>query len=306
MSKLTRTDGSRRVLLRHDMSIGRSSQSDLRIDNPLVSSLHAQIRWTGAVWVVKDLGSTNGTQLDGVTLEAGVPTPVSVGAALDFGRSGDRWTLESGLAPSAFAVCGEQVVEAVADRVGLPSNDDPVLIIAPDAHGAWLAERVSTGEEWSVKDRQEIRLGVATWVLHLPGILQSTVGRGEDALSLPNLSLHFMARCGDEHVEIRARRWDREVELGAYTSYYLLLYLARARLEDAARGDVSSGEEGWRHQDEVLNDLRIDKLKLFTDTFRAKQYFAARGVLRTSSLIERRRDSGQIRLGVPQVTIDAG
>ncbi|WP_068433821.1 FHA domain-containing protein [Piscicoccus intestinalis] len=46
--------------------IGRSADADIRIDDPEVSRRHAQLVATGpGGWVVSDLGSVNGTYVDG-------------------------------------------------------------------------------------------------------------------------------------------------------------------------------------------------------------------------------------------------
>ncbi len=45
--------------------IGRCETSDLRIDSAEVSREHAQISRRGNIWMIRDLGSTNGTQVNG-------------------------------------------------------------------------------------------------------------------------------------------------------------------------------------------------------------------------------------------------
>jgi Protein of unknown function (DUF3662)/FHA domain len=45
--------------------IGRSSESDLRLDDPNVSRHHAEIRRIGAAYSLVDLDSTNGTEVNG-------------------------------------------------------------------------------------------------------------------------------------------------------------------------------------------------------------------------------------------------
>ena len=45
--------------------IGRCETSDLRIDSAEVSREHAQISRRGNIWTIRDLGSTNGTQVNG-------------------------------------------------------------------------------------------------------------------------------------------------------------------------------------------------------------------------------------------------
>jgi pSer/pThr/pTyr-binding forkhead associated (FHA) protein len=55
-----------RVAIDHQpFKIGRCETSDLRIDSAQVSREHAQIYRRGNIWAIRDLGSTNGTQVNG-------------------------------------------------------------------------------------------------------------------------------------------------------------------------------------------------------------------------------------------------
>ncbi len=51
-------------------SIGRSSKSDVQIDQESVSRNHAQVSFNGRFFSVKDLGSTNGTYINDVPIES--------------------------------------------------------------------------------------------------------------------------------------------------------------------------------------------------------------------------------------------
>jgi hypothetical protein len=58
-------DGERHELTKRAMTLGRSRECDIRIDDPNVSRRHAEIRREdGAYWIV-DLGSTNGIEVNG-------------------------------------------------------------------------------------------------------------------------------------------------------------------------------------------------------------------------------------------------
>jgi FHA domain-containing protein/uncharacterized protein DUF1707 len=45
--------------------IGRSPECDLTLNDTTVSWRHAELRWTAGVWMLADLGSTNGTHVNG-------------------------------------------------------------------------------------------------------------------------------------------------------------------------------------------------------------------------------------------------
>ncbi|KES08503.1 peptide-binding protein [Streptomyces toyocaensis] len=49
----------------HPLRIGRDPASGLRISHETVSRVHAELRNQGGTWVLRDLGSTNGTTVNG-------------------------------------------------------------------------------------------------------------------------------------------------------------------------------------------------------------------------------------------------
>jgi hypothetical protein len=49
----------------HPLRIGRDPASGLRLSHESVSRVHAELRRQDAVWVLRDLGSTNGTTVNG-------------------------------------------------------------------------------------------------------------------------------------------------------------------------------------------------------------------------------------------------
>lgn len=64
--------------------IGRGSDADVTIDDTGASRRHAEVQWDGARARVRDLGSTNGTQLNGARISDAVLEPDSV---ISIGRS---------------------------------------------------------------------------------------------------------------------------------------------------------------------------------------------------------------------------
>ena len=59
------TGGRRLVVGTEGATVGRSRQADIMLDDPNLSRQHAEIRPRGGSWVVTDLGSTNGSRLNG-------------------------------------------------------------------------------------------------------------------------------------------------------------------------------------------------------------------------------------------------
>jgi hypothetical protein len=58
-------DGRRLVVGPSGVTLGRSRECDIVLQDPNVSRKHAEVRPRGGSWVVADLGSTNGSRLNG-------------------------------------------------------------------------------------------------------------------------------------------------------------------------------------------------------------------------------------------------
>jgi hypothetical protein len=71
-------------------TIGRSPDCDLSLEDLTVSWHHAELRHNGQAWVLADLGSTNGTRVNG--WQAGSGFTVRVGDWVSFGRADFRIT----------------------------------------------------------------------------------------------------------------------------------------------------------------------------------------------------------------------
>ena len=54
----------------HPTTLGRSIDCDCVVENPSVSRRHAELRRVGERWLLRDLGSRNGTRLNGVLVTA--------------------------------------------------------------------------------------------------------------------------------------------------------------------------------------------------------------------------------------------
>jgi pSer/pThr/pTyr-binding forkhead associated (FHA) protein len=66
------------------VNIGRAEYNDLVIPDDSVSSQHAKLTRREGVWILTDLGSTNGTRVDGEPLTG--DTPIAPGAFVRFGE----------------------------------------------------------------------------------------------------------------------------------------------------------------------------------------------------------------------------
>jgi hypothetical protein len=85
-------DGRRMVVGPAGATIGRSRQCDVVLSDPNVSRQHAEIRPRGGSWVLTDLGSTNGSCLNGRRIDH--PEVVRPGDEIEIGTSQIRFELE--------------------------------------------------------------------------------------------------------------------------------------------------------------------------------------------------------------------
>ena len=85
-------DGKRLVVGPAGVSLGRSRQCDVVLRDPNVSRQHAEIRPRGSSWVLTDLGSTNGSLLNGRRIDA--PEVVRPGDEIELGTSLITFELE--------------------------------------------------------------------------------------------------------------------------------------------------------------------------------------------------------------------
>jgi hypothetical protein len=85
-------DDRRLVVGPSGVTMGRSRQCDLVLSDPNVSRQHAEIRPRGGSWVLTDLGSTNGSRINGRAVEGS--EVVRPGDEIELGATAMRFELE--------------------------------------------------------------------------------------------------------------------------------------------------------------------------------------------------------------------
>ena len=66
------------------VNIGRADYNDVVIADPSISTTHAKLQWKDGVWVLTDLGSTNGSYVEGEPVTG--ETALTPGTTLRFGE----------------------------------------------------------------------------------------------------------------------------------------------------------------------------------------------------------------------------
>ena len=73
------------LLLGSETTIGADDENEIVLGDDFVSGRHACLRWDGVNWLLKDLGSTNGTFVNGQRCSPQKEQRVPVGATLQIG-----------------------------------------------------------------------------------------------------------------------------------------------------------------------------------------------------------------------------
>lgn len=292
----------RACILEPDHTIGRSNKSTLQLSDRRVSSQHAEIRWNGVSWRVRDLGSRNGTFLDGERLTPGVEYPLRRGSMLAFGTQAQRWELTDDFPPSVMLVpLGEGDPRLIEDGLlAVPSPEDPQFTIYRAPDGGWLLEN----QDGSVplRDQQTVELNGRVWRFCAPQEVYQTSLVDGAIRDLSELHLRFSVSRDEEHVKVVILLGKETHDLGSRNHNYLLLTLARQRLTDAAQG-LPDEECGWLSLEDLEHDPSMSGPQLNMDVFRIRKQFAALGIPDAARIIERRPRPRQIRLGVRNVAV---
>jgi hypothetical protein len=85
-------DGQRKIVGPGGVTLGRSRSCDVVLEDPNVSRQHAELRPRGGSWVLTDLGSTNGSRLNGHPVERS--EVVRPGDEIELGATVLRFELE--------------------------------------------------------------------------------------------------------------------------------------------------------------------------------------------------------------------
>lgn len=285
--------------------LGRSPLAQLRLHDSCVSAEHALVSWNGREWLAQDLGSRNGTLLDDQRLPPGVRAPLRIGAVLTLGHARCRLRLRDAAPPQVLALPEDGGAARCGDPelLALPSPEQPLVTVYRDRGGQWLLER--EGASAPVADGASVQAGGLRFTVHLPELLPSTREDEPPQQPAPR-ELHLRVSADEEFIEASlhtvAGASAQTLPLGARAHNALLLVLARERLRDQARG-VAPGEQGWLHMEDLCRQLRLDESHINVMVFRCRQQLAAVGVPGAAELIERRKPTRQLRVGVARLQV---
>lgn len=303
MGRIASSDG-REWTLGSIHIIGGDAGADTTLHHASVSIPHVRLSWDGSGWQIRDLGSANGTWVSGEPLVVGRDQPIDLGESIRFGEDGPVLVLTNADRPVAMLVdprTGEEHL-GTSSWLAWPNGEDPELVIAQNVDEEWNAEWPSPGHVDPVIDREQLRVGARTWVVRLPRRVRQTLGRVAFRPDLRFATLEFRVPCYQEDIELRVIQGSAVTRVGAHAHNYMLYQLALFRERDVERG-FSAEAAGWVGQEELLRIIDYTAPNFYVEVHRARTRLENAGVEQAACIIERRRGSRQVRLGVPSFRI---
>jgi hypothetical protein len=254
-------------------TVGRDVSAVVRVDHASVSTVHAQIAWNGARWVVRDLASVNGTWVNGESLESGKPRPLAVGDRLRFGAEpAGTWVLRQAGAPAPFAVSAESGVwvEAVDGVLVLPSESAPEATLYLDGDGQWSCDRGTSSK--TVVEGAILALS-EPWRVYLGDAGAATLPAA--TLPLDAITLVLAGSRDQEHVHARLRFGGRELDLGQ-ARHWTVIHALAADL--SADRDAPPDDRGWVALEVLSDETGIELKQIDSYISRARAHLVRVGV----------------------------
>lgn len=211
MAKIININTEEKVTLMPQHLFGRQFNAPHSLlFEPDSSCMHATIFWNGSVWVLQDL-SSNGTYVNGKRIHGGREYHLHLDDLINFGSlSGEAWRIVELSSPNSLLILV---------TLGLPTMVPKVTELVSRRAQVWLFIGASSTAER----------------------LQSDVS---DLETVEQVSIQFMVSQNEEHVAMKLTMGCQVFDLGQRNHHYLLLILARKRLDDAIKG-VRADEQGW-------------------------------------------------------------
>ena len=292
MAQLVRRRDGATFPLSDETVVGRSRAADLRLDDASVSALHASFHFGSAGWSIRDLGSRNGTQINGKPVARGTSRPLRLEDALAFGEGHEVWVLRRDGSPEPLARSSSGAVAKGADgMLPIPSASEPAVTVLWDADLGWRLEDPEAKDVRPVEDRETVRVGTDTWTLRLPqGLLETQPGTRWD-FATAQLSVRPSASDRAAVLRVEQRGATASYELGSTATFFTLLIQARL-----------DSPEGWIDRSNVLDALGVNGSHLNVLVFRLRRLFSDAGFADAAAVVQRQRM--RMRLGSTRVRFE--
>lgn len=274
--------------------VGRAPYAIVALTPPQVSLEHAVVRYAEG-WQLLDLGSRNGTFIEGRRISTSEPAPIQRGDRLSFGLDRAMVELIDDAPPGPAALEADGTLHVAEDGL-LTFVDDEAEVSVHWQGTRWQLEQAD--DAVLVTDGQVLELGSRRLTLLLPphpfGV-SATLETDDGSKA----TLEFVtAQHGDELVRATLRHGPQPHDLTIRKPLLLLLILAQQRLHDEAQGKTEI-EAGWVSVDALCRQVPVPRHLLGTYVHRARRQLASAGAPTPERIVESRgrRDARQLRLG---------
>jgi len=321
MARLRHAASGVTYYLEHESLLGRAHAATVWSDSPSVSLHHAALRWADSGrWEIEDLNSRNGTFVDGQRLLPGAITALTLGASVALGTLENRFDFDDSSGPTVMLLPlrgGEPRWPLEEKILALPDAETATHTIFSHPSGLWLLE--GPNETRPLQHGDIVVVNEVRWRFSCP----KTVGRtatvpsgqlvdgqlaaqGGPASNLGyarDLRVMLKVSSDEETVQLCLRGAGQTRELDYRACFYLLLTLARCRLQRGLPKSIPVDAQGWIEAGRLGEMLRRSEQHLNIDVFRVRRICADLGVLDASNIIERRGPPRRLRLGTEHVSI---
>lgn len=192
---------------------------------------------------------------------------------------------------------GKQIV-TLAGLQNFPDDAAPQACIYRAANGQWVME--TKDGVTCLANGDLVDIDGSAWRL--------VCGEPQPSTAIPAgtiTCMHFHVSLDEEHVRLMLERGASTLDLGERVHHYLLLLLARQRVQHAAMG-FDPHSQGWVDLDDLVGMVGLEKTHLNIQIFRLRKQFesaVSQGLIE-QDFIERRR--GSVRLGNVALEIRRG
>jgi hypothetical protein len=151
--------------------------------------------------------------------------------------------------------------------------------------------------------QQTFEIASGVWrISEVPSNRWPLVDPPASRFQLADAHLSFAVSSDEEHVQLHLSVGGRTFDMGSRGHNYLLLTLARRRLEDSSRGFADTAC-GWIVHGDFTHDPMMCPPRLNIDVCRIRKQFAAIGIAAPASIVERRPRARQIRIGARRLSV---
>jgi hypothetical protein len=288
--------------VRRSSLVGRAPHAHVKLSAAGASNEHASLRWLGTEWILRDLNSRNGTRVNDQLL-GGREWSLVRNDIIVFGDPAESWHWVEGTPPPLRAI----------DENGRVQESEGKLLTISDERGPQASIYLVEGH-WELdhdgitrpvgKD-EVVTVGGRRYALELydqSSALDRTLGI-DPGRRISEARIDFRVSQDEESVELSLALGGTVCAIPSRAANYMLLCLARLRQADHEAG-LPDAESGWIYTNELAERLGESPEKVNVDIHRIRHALEKlRFCDDVENIVERRRSSGQLRLGIGKITV---